>query len=375
MDQDGIVVERGIPERFREAAAAIFVEAFQAKIQRLAGTSEGTVQAVADQLDLDMAMAAFTPDRLLGIAGFFHEGRHFGNPRPGPCIRRLGLLRGLLLYLNVWLFVRSAGRPGEFVMDGIAVTADARGRGIGKRLLDAITDFARGHGYHCVSLGVADTNPRARELYVREGFIPVRTVQYPLANGLFGLSAVTFMRKPLEPAPGDGPTPEAGALERMPIWGVGPRIVLPSVATMVVGGLATWMWPFVFGLWWLPEGPRILLARVLGGVGLFILAAAVRPLRSAYMGRRLVTGGVYGWVRHPLYSAWLVFVFPALALFSNSWLMLAGPIVGAVRFGTLIGQEEMNLVNQFGHEYLDYRDRVPALIPSWPKELWPGGDA
>ncbi|HKZ54515.1 MAG TPA: isoprenylcysteine carboxylmethyltransferase family protein [Anaerolineales bacterium] len=74
----------------------------------------------------------------------------------------------------------------------------------------------------------------------------------------------------------------------------------------------------------------------------------------------LVVTGLYRWVRHPLYSAGLVFLW-LTPLMTTSML--------AFNFGftlyILIGSafEERRLMEEFGQAYADYRRRVPRLIP------------
>lgn len=78
---------------------------------------------------------------------------------------------------------------------------------------------------------------------------------------------------------------------------------------------------------------------------------------------RLVTGGVYRLVRHPMYSAlWLYSIGQALAL--PNW--VAGPSY-LVSFGLLfafrVGREERMMREGFGKEYDDYAARTKRLIP------------
>ena len=46
---------------------------------------------------------------------------------------------------------------------------------------------------HAVRLDVVDSNPRARRLYEREGFVPVRTVRTPYLQRAMGFAASTTM--------------------------------------------------------------------------------------------------------------------------------------------------------------------------------------
>ena len=78
---------------------------------------------------------------------------------------------------------------------------------------------------------------------------------------------------------------------------------------------------------------------------------------------KLVTDGVYGRVRHPMYTAfWLWAVAQALLL--PNW--VAG-LSGLVGFGTLyffrVGQEERLMIEAFGDAYRAYMGRTARLIP------------
>lgn len=78
---------------------------------------------------------------------------------------------------------------------------------------------------------------------------------------------------------------------------------------------------------------------------------------------KLITSGVYQWVRHPMYTAfWLWAVAQALLL--PNW--VAG-LAGIVGFGTLyflrVGHEERMMLDGFGEEYRAYMARTKRLVP------------
>jgi ribosomal protein S18 acetylase RimI-like enzyme len=56
-------------------------------------------------------------------------------------------------------------------VDEIFVRADRPGRGIGSRALDFLKKAARAHGAGALHLEVECSNARARELYLRSGFV------------------------------------------------------------------------------------------------------------------------------------------------------------------------------------------------------------
>ena len=75
---------------------------------------------------------------------------------------------------------------------------------------------------------------------------------------------------------------------------------------------------------------------------------------------RLQVSGFYRWIRHPLYTAALVFIWLSPVMTTSTLAFYLGftlYIVIGSRF------EERQLAAEFGQPYVDYRQRVPALIP------------
>lgn len=77
----------------------------------------------------------------------------------------------------------------------------------------------------------------------------------------------------------------------------------------------------------------------------------------------MAVGGPYSLVRHPLYVGSFL-VGTGLAWASGQWwLLLLFFVFFAWLYGTTISREEAKLEGLFGDEYLDYRRRVPPLLP------------
>ena len=91
----------------------------------------------------DTGVVAVTADgQRLGVAWY----RHFSAEEPG------------------WGFIAA-----DIPELSIFVVAEARGRGVGSALLDALVELAREQGHRALSLSVNRQNP-ARRLYERKGF-------------------------------------------------------------------------------------------------------------------------------------------------------------------------------------------------------------
>ena len=75
---------------------------------------------------------------------------------------------------------------------------------------------------------------------------------------------------------------------------------------------------------------------------------------------RLQVSGFYRWVRHPLYASGLVFIWLSPVMTTSTLALYLGLTLYIV-----IGSryEERQLVAEFGEPYLEYRLKVPALIP------------
>lgn len=135
----------------------------------------------------------------------------------------------------------------------------------------------------------------------------------------------------------------------------------PSVATATVGMLS-----IVFG-----ELFRIYSVSFIG---------TVSRTRSSSTGQKLVASGPFSIVRNPLYVG-NFFVSFGFALFSGvAWIAVLTIVLFALQYYFIEKYEASVLTGKFGDEYMEYRKKVPAFIPSslpkleqieWPKDFSP----
>ena len=116
---------------------------------------------------------------------------------------------------------------------------------------------------------------------------------------------------------------------------------------------------------------------VVGYLGVVVLIAALVLFRLTHRqlgrnwsvsletrsGHKLVTDGLYAYVRHPMYSSFFLSAVAQLLLLPN-W--IAGPIglVGiSLLFGFRVGREEQLMVETFGEDYRAYMRRTARILP------------
>lgn len=84
--------------------------------------------------------------------------------------------------------------------------------------------------------------------------------------------------------------------------------------------------------------------------------------------QKLDTGGILNHVRHPLYSGTMLIVI-GFFLFSPYLSSLVSAVCILFYLAVGIHLEEKKLIKEFGDQYLEYKKRVPMLIPKSLKGL------
>ncbi|MEZ5275566.1 MAG: isoprenylcysteine carboxylmethyltransferase family protein [Opitutaceae bacterium] len=101
------------------------------------------------------------------------------------------------------------------------------------------------------------------------------------------------------------------------------------------------------------------------GIGIFI--EGWRELHKARQEDRLVTDGLYGLVRHPQYTGLFIAIFgEGIVHWPTVFSVALFPVV-VVAYVLLARREERKVLEEYGDEYRDYQQRVPAFIPQWGK--------
>ena len=109
---------------------------------------------------------------------------------------------------------------------------------------------------------------------------------------------------------------------------------------------------------WMAGGGLILIGVAIMAAGVRNFSRATTPVRSNQPVRALVTAGIHGWSRNPIYVG-MFLLYAGIGIAARSpWVLILGlPLLIILRYG-VVAREEAYLERRFGDAYRDYKARV-----------------
>lgn len=134
--------------------------------------------------------------------------------------------------------------------------------------------------------------------------------------------------------------------------------------------------PFLLVTLLVPARPS-LIAWIVGAVPI-IIGEAIRLAGVAAAGtvtrrrsrnvQRLVTYGIFRWVRNPLYVGNFLIWMGFVVISGVWWFIPVAMLLFAAEYTLIVRYEEGVLESIFGQEYIDYKKTTPRWLPRPPKE-------
>ena len=135
----------------------------------------------------------------------------------------------------------------------------------------------------------------------------------------------------------------------LPVLFIGVPLLVPgrmSPAAWIIGGIVV-----VAGEW----------VRLAG-----VAAAGTVTRRRSRAVQRLVTYGVFAWVRNPLYVGNFLIWMGFTIISGVYWFLPLAIVIFAIEYSLIVRYEEGVLESIFGAEYLAYKQTTPRWIPRPP---------
>lgn len=159
--------------------------------------------------------------------------------------------------------------------------------------------------------------------------------------------------------------------EHLPLFGVGPIIIALQVIITVIGIIISYYGYLDFGKINILNIPFKLIGISLICFGIYLNYSAKHKSKLFEMvsENKLITTGVYGIVRNPVYSAVLLMCTGAVCMANNLVLFLIPVICWIYMTIFLKLTEEKWLKHLYGQEYIEYCKRVNRCIPWFSKSI------
>jgi protein-S-isoprenylcysteine O-methyltransferase Ste14 len=140
------------------------------------------------------------------------------------------------------------------------------------------------------------------------------------------------------------------------------------LGALLIGFVLDWLLPLPLSLpgsepvHWIAGGLLILIGLAFFVAGIRNFTGAGTPVPTNEPTRALVTSGVHGRTRNPIYlGMFLVYVGIGVAAGSPWLLTLVVPLAVTIRYG-VVAREEAYLERRFGEAYREYKGRVRRWV-------------
>ncbi len=150
--------------------------------------------------------------------------------------------------------------------------------------------------------------------------------------------------------------------------GVIARPPLLFLAALLLGIVSDHLLPLPFPVpgidqvHWIIAGSLILIGLALAAAGIRSFLRARTPVPTNEPTRALVTTGIHGWTRNPIYlGMFLLYGGIGIAAHSPWILILTLPLAITIRYG-VVAREEAYLERRFGDTYREYKARVRRWV-------------
>ncbi|MBO8167486.1 MAG: GNAT family N-acetyltransferase, partial [Kosmotoga sp.] len=158
-----ITISFGIEEEERSSVSEILYEAFSEKFKPVFGSKEKSLRVFSRYLDVSNILVARDKGEVVGVAGLKYDNVNWITLNLFDAIQEFGF--SIFRVAVVGLPLVATRLKGDLLLDVLAVSAKARGKGIGTKMLRYLLSFGKEKKLKKIRLYVIHTNEGAKRLY------------------------------------------------------------------------------------------------------------------------------------------------------------------------------------------------------------------
>lgn len=174
--------------------AELIYESFKEKADALKVQKDIAVKIIKESYNLSNCFLAFSNNFLIGVIGFKRKNNRFLKFQFKCILKYFNIIKTIIYYLilnsnNMKL------TQDEIMFESLAVNRDLRGKGIGKKLINYMEQYAQINHYKIISLEVVNTNDIAIKLYKKSGYNIVKEKHFGKITQRAGFTSNLYMVK------------------------------------------------------------------------------------------------------------------------------------------------------------------------------------
>lgn len=153
--------------------------------------------------------------------------------------------------------------------------------------------------------------------------------------------------------------------KHLPIFGVGPYLI-STIALITLFALALNYLKIIPTYTINPIKPFFVIIGtilIIIGIVFWLLAVIKSKIGKSIRNNDLITTGIYGYVRHPIYATFLYIFTGIIVVYGNILLFILPLIFWALLTITMKKTEEAWLMDLYGDDYINYSKKVNRFIP------------
>ena len=173
-----VKLQWGVPEALHLIVATLIYDSFETKFRYTLCPRKKGISFIADSIQGEYGLVAIQESKVVGIGGARTDQGELLQIRFSTWIRtyHIQAIRSFFIGFPFW---HERHISGTLTLTSLSVKEEARGQGIGTKIIKEFIHYGSANGFHTLNLEVVNSNPRAKALYDRLGFTTQKYTSIP----------------------------------------------------------------------------------------------------------------------------------------------------------------------------------------------------